>query len=407
MSNRFLEQFGGVITIIVQGRYPERLINMALTRGIYIWNIKPVAGGIRFEIRSSGYEALRAMAEENGYQLKIVSKHGLPVYKSIVKRRVGFMLGGVFFIIALYLISSFVWFIEITGNERIDSQKILDTVAKYGVYQGAPKWGFSRTAVEEQVLRDIGDLSYIKIEIRGVKANIEVVEKIVIPPQEIIGPSDMVAARSGIVEEILVLDGQAKVEVGQVVAKGDVLISGTVIPSLSPYAPPPPEPLLPYQVQARGVVKARVWYDGYGECPLKTENRVLSGRKAHRVILLTPWRELLLWGKHSPFANEQVAQRAYKLDTPIGPLGLNYQKHSEETLEVVTHTEAEATQIARQKALESLQSQIAPSSKIIDSTMTVLSSPSDAILRVKVSLEVIEDIAVAQPINKLENSPFQ
>ena len=39
--------------------------------------------------------------------------------------------------------------------------------------------------------------------------------------------------------------------------------------------------------------------------------------------------------------------------------------------------------------------------------MTVLSSPSDAILRVKVSLEVIEDIAVAQPINKLENSPFQ
>ena len=107
MSNRFLEQFGGVITIIVQGRYPERLINMALTRGIYIWNIKPVASGIRFEIRSSGYEALRAMAEENGYQLKIVSKHGLPVYKSIVKRRVGFMLGGVFFIIALYLISSF------------------------------------------------------------------------------------------------------------------------------------------------------------------------------------------------------------------------------------------------------------------------------------------------------------
>lgn len=401
MSNRFFEQFGGVITVSLQGRHPERLINMALSRGIYIWNIKPLDEKMIFEIRSSGYEALRAIAAENGYQLSIVSKHGLPVYKSILKRRVGFMLGGLFFIVALYIIASFVWFVEVTGNERIPAERILSTAARYGIHQGAPKWSFNRLRAEEQVLRDIGDLSYIKIDIRGVKANIEVVEKIVIPQQEITGPCDMVAARNGVVEEILVLDGQARVQEGQPVARGDILISGNVTPILSPYSPPPKEPLLPYQVRARGVVKARVWYDGYGECPMKLENMVLSGRKAYQVKLLTPLKELSLWGKRrTQFEHEQVSTSTKMLNTPIGPFAFTYQKYCEEKAEVVIYSEPEATQIARDRALESLQSKIGPAPKITDSKMSVLSYPSDAILRIRVSVEIIEDIAISRPISE-------
>lgn len=399
MGNRFFEQFGGVITVTLGGHHPERLINMALSRGIYIWNIKPVAAGMSFDIRSSGYEALRTIADENGYDLHIVSRHGLPVYKSIMKRRVGFMFGGLFFIIALYLISSFVWFVEVNGNERIATERILAATAKHGIHQGVPKWSFSRVEVEEQVLREIGDLSYIKIDIRGVKANIEVVEKIVVPQDQIIGPTDMVAARSGVVEEILVLDGQAKVEVGHAVAKGDVLISGTVTPVLGPYAPPPKEPLTPYQVQARGVVKARVWYQGYGECPLKSENMISSGRDAHRVALVTPWTELVLWGNKRPqYEHERVKTNAYLLQTSLGPLGFEYHCFIEEKPEIVNYSELGATQIARQKALQSLESQIGESARVTDSKIDVLSSPSDAIIRVKVSVEIIEDIAISQPI---------
>lgn len=399
MGNRFFEQFGGVITVTLEGHRPERLINMALSRGIYIWNIKPVANKMRFEIRSSGYEALLTIAEENGYDLQVVSKHGLPVYKSIMKRRVGFMLGGLFFISALYLLSSFIWFVEVQGNERIPMEKILAATAKHGIHQGVPKWSFSRVEVEEQVLREIGDLSYIKIDIRGVKANIEVVEKIVVPPDQIVGPTDMVAACSGVIEEILVLDGQAKVEVGQAVAKGDVLISGTVTPVLGPYAPPPKEPLTPYQVQAKGVVKARVWYQGYGECPLKSEKMVLSGRDSHQVALVSPWTSLALWGKNRPqYEHEQIKARDYILQTPLGPLGFAYRHFSEEKPETVNHSELEATQTARQKALQSLESQIGESARVTDSKIDVLSSPSDAIIRVKVSVEIIEDIAISQPI---------
>lgn len=403
INNRFFEQFGGVITVSLEGRHPERLMNMALSRGIYIRNIKPFDEKMVFEIRSSGYEALKAIAAENGYKLSIVSKHGLPVYKSIVKRRVGFILGGLFFVIALYIITSFIWFVELDGNERIDPERILSAAARHGVRQGAPKWTFNRLWVEEQILRDIGDLSYIKIDIRGVRARIEVVEKIVVPEQEITGPSDMVAARNGIVEKILVLDGQASVEEGQVVSKGDILISGYVTPILSPYSPPPKEPLLPYQTRARGVVKARVWYEGYGECPMKSEYLVLSGHKAYQVRLLTPLGEYSLWGRRRPqFEHEEALLNSKSIKTPVGSFALTYGEYREQRLEIITHSESAATEIAREKALESLESQVGPSPQIVESKISVLSYPSDAILRIKIAVEIIEDIAISRPIS--ENS---
>ncbi len=403
MVKRFFEHFGGVITVCLRGPHPERLINMALSRGIYIRNIKPFDEGMVFEIRISAYEALRNMAEKNGYQLDTVARYGLPVYKGIFKRRVGFMLGGLFFVIALYLASSFIWFVELEGNEKIASDKILLTLSKYGVHRGAPKWTFDRLWVEEQALRDIGDLSYIKIGIRGVKARIEVVEKIVVPQREITGPSDMVAARSGIVEKILVLDGQAAVEEGQAVSKGDILISAYVTPILSPYSPPPKEPLYPYLVQARGIVKARVWYEGYGECPMKVEHRVLSGAKAHRLKVVTPFRELSLWGKKRlPFEYEQLATVTKALKTPWGEFILVYQKYSEEQLQTLTYQESEAMQIAREKALASLQDRIGLAPEIISNKVSVLSYPSDTILRIKISVEIIEDIAISRPYS--ENS---
>ena len=99
--------------------------------------------------------------------------------------------------------SSFIWFVEVTGNNNVKTNQIIITAAKYGVYQGAAKWNFSRSEVEEGILRDLSSLSYVKVDIRGVKARIEVVEK-VLPSDEITGPCHIVASKDGIIEDILI-----------------------------------------------------------------------------------------------------------------------------------------------------------------------------------------------------------
>lgn len=408
MVNRFFEQVGGIIRVRLQGKNLEKMINMALSRGIFINDVKRKEDGIHFKVRSSAFSALKSIADENGYQLEVTDKEGLPFYRALLKRRLGFVAGALIFIISLYLLSSFVWFVDVIGHKQVDQNRILLAAARYGLYQGAAKWDFSRTEVEEGILRDIHELSYVRVDVRGVKVHIEVVEK-VLPREEITGPCHMVAARDGMVEQVLVLDGQANVNQGDVVAKGDILISGVVFPQASPYVIPAPEEEeaennLPYTVRARGQVKARVWYEGYGECRLVEEHTV-TGQESKRILAETPWKTInVKGGANKSFPSAQERHLRWTLHTPVG----NFVIHQVVTQEQINtkreRTEAEALKLAKERAQTALHKKLPPGHKPVKSKTDVLSSPSDPIIRVKVSVEVIEDIAVPQPIVAAENS---
>jgi len=144
---------------------------MALSRGIYLWDIKKDRESVNFKIRSSAYDALKSLTDENQYHLEVVDQKGLPFLKHTLRRRAGFLAGFVGFILALYIMSSFIWFVDVTGNQQIEKSKILLVAAKHGIYKGAAKWNFSRSGVEEAMLKDIEQLTYVKVNIQGVKAD--------------------------------------------------------------------------------------------------------------------------------------------------------------------------------------------------------------------------------------------
>jgi len=61
------------------------------------------------------------------------------------------LLASLIFFLGLYILSSFVWFVKVTGNEGGDRNRILISAASHGVYLGVGKWIFSRIAVEEDM----------------------------------------------------------------------------------------------------------------------------------------------------------------------------------------------------------------------------------------------------------------
>lgn len=400
MAIKLFDEVGGIITLRLKGKNQERLINMALTRGIYIWDIKWRGEDLYLRVRSSAFKALQSIADENGYELEIIAQRGLPFYKKIMKRRLGLLGGAVIFFMALYLMSSLVWFIEVSGNNKMDASKIIQSAARNGVYIGAAKWNFSPNAVEKAILRELSQLSYIQCDVQGVKVKLKVVEKI-LPDEEITGPCHIVAAKDGLVEDILVLDGQANVKVGQVVGQGDILISGIVYPPV-PYAieegAPPPESE-PYQVRARGTVKARTWYEGYGECPLKVESKKLTGRTAASVYFKTPWKQFMLRKSQPRYDLYKFEKRLSKFNSPVGQWGIYKRIWREQKMVVQEYREEEAVELARQRGIKNLRRQMPDDWKISDSRVEILSSPSDSIVRIKVAIECIEDISQTQAIN--------
>lgn len=405
MMNKFFNQISGIIQVNIKGKKPEKVLNMALSRGIYIWGVKKVNDNIEFKVRSNSIEALKNIGDESNHEIEIISKEGLPFLTQVLKRRLGFITGILIFILALYFMSAFVWFVEVSGNKYIKNEQIILTAAKYGVYQGAPKWSFSRTKVEESILKDIDSLAYVKVDIRGVKANIEVVEK-VLPKSDITGPCHIVATKDGVIEEVLVLEGRANVKKEDVVVKGDILISGVIIPEVNPYFVVPEledeevaeeEPTL---VRARGIVKAKVWYEGYGECQLISEKINITDNKVTEIFLITPWQKYKLKGdnkRNFALAEEKVTIK--EVNTPIGNVGLIKIVRQEKVKNIKKYSEKEATNIAKDKAISNLNNKLKGDIKVNTIDMEVLSAPSDLILRVKVSMEVIEDIAEPEPIS--------
>ncbi|MEN6326167.1 MAG: sporulation protein YqfD [Syntrophomonas sp.] len=400
MAKRFFDQLGGIIGVKISGEKQEKVINMALSRGVYIWDIKKDYDNIILKVKASGYEALKGICDENGYVMETTAKQGFPFFKGVFKRRLGFMGGALIFVAALYLLSSFVWFIDVSGNQQVDKARILDTAAKYGVYEGAARWGFSKSEVEKAMLKELSQLAYVKVDINGVKANIEVVEKI-FPQNEISGACHMVAAKSGIIKEVLVLDGQAAVKEGNVVARGDILISGIVFPSVNQFMEAENMPTeKPYTVRARGSVKARVSYQGYGECRLKSEKTRLTGKKTDKIFLEIPGRKIqIIGGNSESFPLYQANTKRKVLKTAWGSFGLSRIVMKEQVKERTEYTAVEAENIAKNKALKGLSAKIA-GQKVVSSKSEIISSPSDSIVRIKISVDTLEDIAVARAITR-------
>lgn len=399
MDNKFFDALGGIITLSLRGSNQEKIINIALTRGIYIWDIKRNGDIIQLKVRSSAYKALKNITDEHNYDLEILDKKGLPFYKTLLKRRMGFLGGAVIFILTLYIMSSFVWFIQVSGNNKVETRKILMSAASHGVYQGSAKWNFNRNEAEQAILRDLSELSYVQCDIRGVKAHIKVVEKI-LPGNEVTGPCHIVASKDGIIEDVLVLEGQANVKPGDVVGKGDILISGIVFPPVQ-YGIEVPEgqEQKPYHVRARGQVKSRTWYEGYGECYLRADKKIFTGRKTTKLYFETPWKNFLLKGdRESSFQLYEQGSNKKTLRTAIGNWSLYKLILKEQVIEIKEYKEDEAIEIARERALKNLRTQMKEPYRISDSHVDILSSPSDPIVRIKLSVETIEDISRALPI---------
>lgn len=409
MINKFFEQVGGIIRVRLQGKNLEKIINMALARGIFLNDIARKEDGLHFKVRSSAYTALKNIADEQGYNLEVTDEQGLPFYQALIRRRLGFVTGAFIFIVALYLLSSFVWFIDVAGSKKVDSDLIILTAARYGVYQGAAKWSFSSSKVEEGILKDIDQLSYVRVDIRGVKARIEVVEKI-LPRSEITGPCHLVASRDGVVEQVLVLDGQAEVAEGDVIANGDILISGVVFPKPSPYVVQSEDDKnnfanqMPYTVRARGQVKARVWHEGYGECKLY-EEYYTNGRETSRCFLETPWNTITVKrGSRDEYVHVQTLSNKKIINTPVGQFVIHKLELTERIKNVRERSESAAVETARKRAISAMQRKASPGLNFENIKVEVLSAPSDPIIRVKVSAETVQDVAVPEPIVGPENS---
>ncbi len=391
MQHQWLKWFNGYLVIILKGRRIERLINLAVQKKMQVWNITRYDDQRgKINIRLEDFFLLKPLLRETGCRMRILSRHGFPFFLTRVRERYAFFGGFLLFIVMLFLLSNVIWSIEVVGNDKIGKYEVLQVAEKIGIQQG--KFSFmldEPDKIQAKLMENLPEASWVGFQIKGTKAQIRVVEKILPEKKEALGPRHLVAKKSAVISTIFAEEGKPVVRPDDFVKKGDILVSGLIGKEDSPNA-----------VAARGRVEGEVWYETEVIVPIQQKQATFIGEKHRNIYIVWGEHQLKIWGyKELPFQNYEVKDQMWVIRWKDKSFPLAWKTenlHAVETQEKQLD-EKQAQEMAIQAARQDILSKMGNGGYIKEEKVLHLKRENDKVY-IKMHVVAIEDIAVEQPI---------
>jgi len=265
----------GYVRIRVTGFGLERFLNMAAYHGIYMSNVARTAEGMELDVSIPGFKLLKNCARKTKCRTRIIEKNGLPFILHRYRKRKLLMGGMAFFLLGIIFLSSFVWLIEIEGNESVSSEAVLVFMEEQGLRVGAPKFRLSDRALQQELLNNFAELSWADVYTRGTRTTIRLAEAL--PPQDVIDrhtPAHVVATAEGVITHVITWSGAPMVRQGDIVQPGELLVSGIL--ELVPDTPDTPM----VYVHAQAEVWARRYHTIQFTVPFTYQQKAFTGNTA-------------------------------------------------------------------------------------------------------------------------------
>lgn len=395
----------GWVRLTVCGPFPERFLNLCAQRGVTFWAVKWLDGQtLRLTLLRRDIKKLEELAARAGCTLAIEQRAGLPSFLGRFRRRYAFLLGLSLSVMAVCLLSNFVLTIEVTGNERVPDAVILSQLRQRGLNTGVygPKLDTKQIALDTQLALE--ELAWVSINLYGTRAQVVVRETVEAPQlleQE--GLSHLVADAGGLVLRVEAVAGQAKVKVGDTVAPGDLLISGTVTMEGPQYSEVPSRYL---HVRAAGAVWARTWRTVSADIPVN------ATVKAYTRDAKTRWALRIFDRRINFYRNGSISWTDYdkisKTHTAILPGGQVLPLSLiRETLRQWTPTQVQVDLAAAQELLERrllarLEQLVGEDGRVV--TVDWSARVSDGVLTVTGTAECEEQIARPTPTQNIDGA---
>ena len=223
------KSLNGMVQIELTSADPAAAISHINSAGIEIYDAKREDEDIitRFLVRRQDIKKLKVLTEKRGYAMTVCRRRGIYwIGKKLLHRPV-LTVGVLLFLIIAVYIPTRVFFIEIEGNTSIPTRLILEKCQECGISFGASRKDVRSEKMKNALLQAIPELQWAGINTSGCTATITVRERTAEQlPEQICGVSSIIAARDGVVTQIIATNGNPICRVGQAVKAGEVLISG-------------------------------------------------------------------------------------------------------------------------------------------------------------------------------------
>ncbi len=225
----FFRWIKGYVSFTISSDCPEKFVNLLRKENINLWNLKKVCGVFSGDIIASEYKLLRGIAKKSNSKVKLKAKKGLPFIAFKYRRRWGAVAGFSVFILIIYSFSLYVWSVKVTGNEAIPEQEVVKVMQELGVSPGTLKSRINSKIIKQMAMARLGSVAWMSLNINGSCVEVNLKEKVVAPEIFHAGePCNIIAGEDGQIERLETYCGTPTVNIGDVVTKGQLLVSGVV-----------------------------------------------------------------------------------------------------------------------------------------------------------------------------------
>lgn len=218
----------GYYTVVVEGLDTESFLNYLIRNKIYVYNVNRIEETkIQFNIDRENFKKLKKIHRSSKFNIKVKRQTGIPFIARRIYTYRGMVICAIISFIILMSTSQFVTDVYITAPEGIDKTALKKELYIQGVKPGVYKKSIDRKVVRDNIMSKFNEIAYVSINVKGTNIFVNITKKEESQnSEENSNYCNIIAEKDGIIEKVVPRSGEAVVEEGDIVKKGDVLVNG-------------------------------------------------------------------------------------------------------------------------------------------------------------------------------------
>lgn len=356
------------VTLEIKSLMPEKFINLLWKNGVCIKNIKKVdISTMILELQLKDYGLVDKISKQTNTKVKIIDRKGTAFLIIKFRNRVAFLFGVCLFLAILYFLSTFIWGVQISGDNTLSPYEIRQQLSSLGIRAGIRKKSINVYELEEKLVKGNENIMWVRIRIEGANLKVTTAERQ--SPPEVASdtePCNLIADKDGEVVRIYTKAGEAVVKPGDIVKKGQLLVKGEL-------------------VNAEGSVICRTFYEKIKDVKMEEVKRERTGNRVFDIYINIGKDKLYLKKCTNSYSKyDKIEENKLFLNI------VNYYEINEKILKLDSKKVIEDT---INELYTSIKSELKPSVKIVDKITDVKDGDLE---EVRVLVVAEEDIAIKE-----------
>ena len=262
----------GYVECRVRGEHAACFFNLCRERGFTYTPIRSrEVDDSSFVCRCSlsHWKTIAQCCAARGIDARVTARGGLPVLCYRYRLRAGLAVGVLLAIALVFVSERVIWDVRVQSDDGISETQLIEQLRACGLHIGAWIPLLETDGVESRLLIESDEIAWVSVNMKGTVAYVQVRALKQPKGQRTDEPTNLVARCEGVIESVRLISGEVSVTPGDLVRKGELLISGVRDSSVQGYG----------VSSAQGEVLARTEHVLTLKVDRVSEQKVYTGQK--------------------------------------------------------------------------------------------------------------------------------